>query len=251
MKRLFSMVLGLAVAAGAVLGSDGLSQLTMTISTPGPDYYKDGSKVKDGETYLLVYLKTTNKFYGVRMNGSLVDPVNNVIAAVGHAKNYACAFQPIQYSTNLYPSTGRWVIDLLDTRTANGTVGGLVVGNGASQSASSPSATAPTVVDYAATMTGSNATLASTVIAPPLPGTPAPVITSITQKNGATTVKFNNLINGNNYYLQEVASVGNSWTTTPVVNPIPCVQSDALIEVEVPAVPGQTTRFFRIVTPLP
>jgi len=251
MKKLFSMVLGLAIAAGLAFGDDGLATLSMTISTPGPDCYKDGAKVRDGETYLLVYLKTNALFRGVLMNGTLVDPVNNVIAAVGHAKNGACAFQPIQFSTNLYPSTGRWVIDLLDTRTADGTVGGLVVGNGASQPASGPSATTPSVPDYAATMTGANATLVSTVIAPPLPGTPAPVITSITQKNGATTVSFNNLVNGNNYYLQEVASVGNGWTATTVVNPIPCFDSAATISVEVPAVPGQTTRFFRIVTPLP
>ena len=80
MKKLCSMVLGLAIAAGLAFGDDGLAPLTMTISTPGPDYYKDGTKVLDGETYLLVYLKTNAAFRGVRMNGTLVDPVTQQLA---------------------------------------------------------------------------------------------------------------------------------------------------------------------------
>jgi hypothetical protein len=255
MKKLLFIFFSLTVAA-SVFGADSLSQLTMTISTPGPDCYKDGSRVLDGETYLLVYLKTNAAFKGVLMNGSLADPVNNVIAATARALNGGCAFKAIQFSPNLFPSTGKWLIALLDTRKADGTAGGLVVNSGASGVVSGPSATSPTVNDLlASSSSGSNLTLTSTVIAASVPGTPAPVITAIYPHGASITVSFNNLANGNNYYLQEVTGLDsntNTWTTTPVVNPIPCFDSAATISVDVPApATNQTVQFFRVVTPLP
>ena len=250
MKRLFVMFLGLALA-GAVWGQgSSLSELTMTISTPGPDFYKDGTRVKDGETYLLVYLKTNAAFRGVLMNGSLVDSVNNVIAATAQAKNGACEFKAVQFAPSLYPATGKWLIALLDTRKADGTVGGFVVNSGASAAASGPSASAS--ASAVNDLLAGNVTLTSTVIAPAVSGTPAPVITAV-QPNGASVkVSFNNLRSGNNYYLQEVGKIGNTWTATTIVNPIPCFDSAATVSVNVPATPAsQTVRFFRVVTPLP
>jgi hypothetical protein len=255
MKKLIAMFLGLALV-GSVFGQS-LSTLSMTISTPGPDYYKDGSLVLNGETYLLVYLKTNAPFQGVRMNGSLVDPVNNVIAANAEALNGGCKFQAVQYSACLYPTSGKWTIVLLDTRKADGTVGGFVVNSGASAAVSGSQVSSLSGANdlLASAGSASNATLSATAIAQAALGTPSPVITSI-QPNGATiTVSINNLVAGNNYYLQEVTGLNNNtntWTITPVVNPIPCFDSAATISVDVPApATNQTVQFFRVVTPLP
>jgi len=254
MKKLLFVFFGLALA-GLAFGQS-LPTLSMTISTPGPDYYKDGTPVLDGETYLLVYLKTNAVFQGVLMNGSLVDPVNNVVATTAHALNGACLFKPIQYSTSDFPASGQWTIVMLDTRKADGTVGGFVVSSGASATVSGAQvASQPGGMDLLASSCGSNATLAATQIAPPAAGTPSPVITSITPNGATITISINNLVNGNNYYLQQVTGLSgntNTWTTTPVINPIPCFDSAATMSVSVPAPPtNQPVQFFRIVTPLP
>lgn len=247
MKKLLSIFFGLAVAA-SVFGADSLSQLTMTISTPGPDCYKDGARVLDGETYLLVYLKTNAAFKGVLMNGSLADPVSNVIAATALAKNGGCAFKALQFSPNLYPSTGKWLIALLDTRKADGTAGGLVAKLGTSAVVSGPQATSLAVNDLLAS--SSSATNASPITADlgsQVPsGTPAPVITAITPNDASVTVSFNNLTTGAIYELQEVSDMNsNIWTATTSR-----IQDVTAASIDVPAAPAnQSVRFFRVVTP--
>ena len=130
MKKTLSLISGLLVAA-TMFGAEVKDQLTLAMSTPGPDTYADGSPVLVGETYLLVYVKQGAVFGGVQTDGSLVDPLNNVIVTRGQAVEGAkCGYKAIQYPAATYPEGGSWVIVLLDTRKADGAVGGLIAAQG-------------------------------------------------------------------------------------------------------------------------
>ena len=140
MKKALLVFSGLLVAT-TMFGAEVKDQRTLAMSTPGPDTYADGTPVLVGETYLLVYVKQGQVFGGVYTDGSLVDPDNNVIATTGQAVEGAkCGYKAIQYSAATYPEGGAWVIVLLDTRKADGAIGGLVAAQGASAASGTASA---------------------------------------------------------------------------------------------------------------
>ena len=78
MKKTLSMVSGLLLALSVFGVEEGLKQLTLAISTPGPDTYADGTPVLVGESYLLVYANQGATFQGLYMDGTLVDPLGGV-----------------------------------------------------------------------------------------------------------------------------------------------------------------------------
>ncbi len=95
MKKTIYMIT-LLLTAIAVMGA-GLSQLTLSISTEGPDYYADGTSVLVGESYLLVYVKEGATFAGVKSDGTLVDTEGNAIVTKATAVEGAkCGFKAIQ-----------------------------------------------------------------------------------------------------------------------------------------------------------
>ena len=61
MKKTMMMGLVLAGALGAFAGVDNVA---ITFSTPGPDAYRDGRTVLDGECYALVWTPTGASFGG-------------------------------------------------------------------------------------------------------------------------------------------------------------------------------------------
>ncbi len=121
MKKL---LFAFGVFAMAFVASADLDTL-ITFSTKGPDTYKDGTTVVDGECYALVWTKTGHEFAGINADGSCVDPENNaLVLAAPIAQDGKCpnvmyvvrAEQAAQYAD------GEYGIYLLDTRKTTATV---------------------------------------------------------------------------------------------------------------------------------
>jgi hypothetical protein len=205
---MLSMVGGVMLAVSA-FGADGLAQLTLSVSTPGPDTYADGTEVLAGETYLLVYVKEGATFQGVYTDGALVDPVNNTVATRAHAVEGAkCGFTAIQYPATMFPAGGSWVIVLLDTRRSDGSVGGLVASHGVSAAVGAAAAlsTSLNAVEGAAGLSASGD-------APSPVGTPVPVITAVRPGLDGVGVQFKNVSDGALYKIMSTTDLAdaNGW----------------------------------------
>ena len=251
MKKTLSMVSGLLLAASA-FGQSGLSQLTLAISTPGPDSYADGTPVLVGERYLLVYVKQGATFQGLYMDGTLVDPENNKIATKAFAEEGSkCAYTPIQYPAELFPEGGSWVIVVLDTRMSDGAIGGLVAGLGAGVATGAASAGS---TDLNA-VNGGTAALSATAPTLALANTPAPEITAVQPKgDGSVGVRFKNFSDKALYNVQSVSDLAGQWL--PVAKRVQATaqnvvqgESGAELETTVHVLPSDKVRFFKVIVP--
>lgn len=110
------------MSAAAFAGAD---DALITFSTKGPDKYADGTVVKDGENYALVWVKAGAAFGGFTADGKLVDAENNFLLGVfPRAKDGACAETFVQIDktfADAYSAAGNFVLYVLDTRTADKT----------------------------------------------------------------------------------------------------------------------------------
>ena len=245
MKKTLSLISGLLMAA-TMFGAEVKDQLTLAMSTPGPDTYADGSPVLAGETYLLVYVKQGAVFGGVQTDGSLVDPLNNVIVTRGQAVEGAkCGYKAIQYPAATYPEGGSWVIVLLDTRKADGTLGGLVAAQGASAASGAASALGLGAVggDAAAGLNAAGP-------APSPAGTPQPEIAAVQVGDGRVNLRIKNFSDTALYEVQSATSLNGGWQTVASrvqATTQSIVQGDAGAELrtDVPAV--GTVRFFKVI----
>lgn len=257
------MKLTSALVAGLLLGisasAAGLSQLTLTLSTPGPDLYSDGTPAQAGETYLLVYVKQGATFQGVRPDGSLVDTVNNVIATRGCAVAGAkCGFKAIQYPASLYPAGGSWLIVLLDTRDASGAVGGLVAAQGASAGTAAASGDSTRLGALAASGTGNGALTASSLTVPPS-DTPAPQITSVGRDSaGTVNVRFAKFTDKVLYEVQGSSDLAaGSWQPVSGGKRLHATADKAVkgpngaleMPVSIPLPTSDSVHFFRVIVP--
>lgn len=255
MKKMFSVAAGVVLALSAYAINPG-SLTTLAVSTPGPDTYQDGTPVLTGETYLLVYVKQGATFQGVYTDGALVDSANStVVLKLSAVEGSKCGYTPIQYSTDQFPAGGTWVIVLLDTRTADGTVGGLVAGLG----------TGPAVASASAMSTGLNALngaagdgsqgISTVTAASAVPNVPAPEITSVQVNGAAVDVRFKNFSNKAIYAVQTATDLTGEWQTvaTRVQATAQNVVKGATGDDELPATvtvqPTDTVRFFKVIVP--
>lgn len=249
MKKALLVFSGLLVAT-TMFGAEVKDQRTLAMSTPGPDTYADGTSVLVGETYLLVYVKQGQVFGGVYTDGSLVDPDNNVIATTGQAVEGAkCGYKAIQYSAATYPEGGAWVIVLLDTRKADGAIGGLVAAQGASAASGTASALSLGTVGGTAAA-GGGLSAAGSTSSPE--GTPQPEIASMQAGNGRVNLRIKNVSDKALYQVQSATSLNDGWQTEASrvqVSAQTLVQGESGAElpaaVEVPA--GDTVRFFKVI----
>ena len=103
----------------------GADDALITFSTKGPDKYADGTVVKDGENYALVWVKTGAEFGGFTAQGKLVDEENNFLLGVfPRAKDGRCADTFVQINRSFadaYGAAGDFSLYLLDTRSADKT----------------------------------------------------------------------------------------------------------------------------------
>lgn len=120
MKKSVSIVMILLLMSiSSVSSFAGIDDLLFTFSTKGPDRYSDGTAVKDGERYALVWAAEGHQFEGFRRNMQLIDPENNrAVVVVSAAKKSRCPPILVQiaaaYAEKL--KEGRFSVVLLDTR---------------------------------------------------------------------------------------------------------------------------------------
>jgi hypothetical protein len=234
-----------------------LKELTLTLSTQGPDLYADGSAVKTGETYLLVYVHAGATNAGVRTDGTLVDSVGNEIATTGTAIDGSrCGFKAIQYPASLYPADGKWALVLLDTRDANDNVGGLVAGQSEVTAGvnlrSAASHYGPVAMDVPTT---SGLGLKSTGKTVTSEGIPIPVIASVVSKGNTVDIKIKDFSDKVSYEVEDCSDLAaGNWqnrsgpkgmrlqANTLGITPGPGKELPATVTVS----GNDTVRFFRV-----
>jgi|GEM_PF-1323745 hypothetical protein len=256
MKQTLSILLGVALAATA-FGGDSLKELTLTLSTQGPDRYADGSAVKTGETYLLVYVHAGATNAGVRTDGTLVDSVGNEIATTGTAIDGSrCGFKAIQYPASLYPPEGKWALVLLDTRDANDNVGGLVAGQSEVTAGinlrTAANNNGPVGMDVPAQSGLGLKSAGKTAVSL---GTLPPVIASVARKGNKVDIKIKDFSDTARYEVEDCTDLAaNNWTNrsgltgmrlqakTLNIKPGPGQELPATVTVS----DNDTVRFFRV-----
>ena len=242
-------ILSSVTLAFAAFGSDTLSQRSMTISTTGPDYYADGTPVPVGETYLLVYIKAGATFQGVRMDRTLVDATSNTIATTAHAiAGSRCEFKAIQYPADLFPADGKWVIVLLDTRKADGVVGGLSAVYGASAAVAAGDVASLSV----ASASGGASTLTASAPTTPPVNVPPPVITAIEPNGSSAKISFTNVTSTAIYQVQVKAGLASGSWAPATGGTLLQGSGAAALSADLPAAPADgSVRFFRVVVGTP
>ncbi len=114
MKKLTLMmgVAGLALASLAAV-----NDTLISFSTPGPDTYLDGTTVRDGECYALVWSQD-GVFEGVKADGTAVDANDRVVLVAPVAKDGRCPDLVYQVAAATAEALegGRYGVYLLDTR---------------------------------------------------------------------------------------------------------------------------------------
>ena len=113
MKKL--MMVG--VAGLAMVSLAAVTDTLITFSTPGPDTYKDGTVVQDGECYALVW-SADGVFEGVKADGTPVDANDQVVLVAPVAKDGKCPELVYQVDAAKAKALagGQYGVYLLDTR---------------------------------------------------------------------------------------------------------------------------------------
>ena len=113
---LFANVSYFACAYGSV--QDKLARF----STPGPDRYADGTIVRDGECYALVWSPAGTAFAGFNADGTPVSSRDRVVLAGALAQDGKCRDAVFQIPAAEYEvlKGGEWAVCLVDTRNLAG-----------------------------------------------------------------------------------------------------------------------------------
>ena len=124
-KSMVAVFAGLVSAAAFA----GINNVLVTFSTVGPDFYADGSQVRDGECYALVWTPSGSAFAGINADGTAAGDSKVVIAApvAKDGKCPAVTFQVDEdYAAANYPG-GTWGVYLLDTRKFAADADGVII----------------------------------------------------------------------------------------------------------------------------
>ena len=91
-------------------------------STPGPDCYADGSIVRDGECYALVWSPAGTTFSGFNADGTAASSRDRVVLAGELAQDGKCPDAVFQIPAKVYEALagGEWAVCLVDTRNLAG-----------------------------------------------------------------------------------------------------------------------------------
>ena len=91
-------------------------------STPGPDRYADGSIVRDGECYALVWSPAGTTFSGFNADGTAASSRDRVVLAGELAQDGRCPDAVFQIPAKQYEALagGEWAVCLVDTRNLAG-----------------------------------------------------------------------------------------------------------------------------------
>lgn len=110
MKKLIAS-LAVIVSACAFAAPDDTSIL---FSTVGPDKYADGTTVKDGECYALVW--SAGEFAGIKADCTCVNPADKILAIIPAAKDGKCKLGKYTLTKEELDEGGNVSLWLLDTR---------------------------------------------------------------------------------------------------------------------------------------
>lgn len=109
----------LGAAFMATVAVAGMNNLVIAFSSTGPDRYADGTVVKDGEIYALVWAPTGAEFAGFNSDGTVVGDECKLVVKAPSAldgRSQRVLFQIDEdYLNATYPG-GTWGVYLLDTR---------------------------------------------------------------------------------------------------------------------------------------
>ena len=96
----------------------GMEDKVLRFSTPGPDRYADGSIVRDGECYALVWSPAGQVFSGFNADGTPVSSNDRVVLAGALAQDGKCRDVLFQIPAAEYAELegGEWAVCLVDTR---------------------------------------------------------------------------------------------------------------------------------------
>ncbi len=105
----------------------GMEDQVLRFSTPGPDRYADGSVVRDGECYALVWSPAGKAFSGFNADGTPVSSNDRVVLAGALAQGGRCRDAVFQIPATDYEELqgGEWAVCLVDTRMMNGVPAGV------------------------------------------------------------------------------------------------------------------------------
>ena len=100
----------------------GMEDKVLRFSTPGPDRYADGSVVRDGECYALVWSPVGQAFSGFNADGTPVSSSDRVVLAGALAQDGKCRDVLFQIPAAEYAELegGEWAVCLVDTRNLTG-----------------------------------------------------------------------------------------------------------------------------------
>ena len=100
----------------------GMEDQVLRFSTPGPDRYADGSVVRDGECYALVWSPAGKAFSGFNADGTPVSSSDRVVLAGALAQGGRCRDAIFQIPAAEYSELkgGEWAVCLVDTRNLAG-----------------------------------------------------------------------------------------------------------------------------------
>jgi len=250
MKKLLATLAGLMTVLLAFHAN--ADSLTIAVSTKGPDLYADDTPVLVGEQYLLVYVNADDSFDGVRTDGSLVNAANKIALSIKAEEGSKCPYTPITYDSADYAANGTWVIVLLDTRKADGTVGGLVAGHSAKLPGTSKTGAASTSLN---SLNGAWTTTAEKPVLPAGVALQKPVITAIAQGGESVTLSIQDFSYDVNYEVQTATTLSPSaWTPAKAgvaarLHATTANVENGKLKETVPVTAGDAVRFFRVVAP--
>ena len=121
------MTAALLLSSGVVFAGGSLNDRLARFSTSGPDRYADGSIVRDGECYALVWSPSGMVFSGFNADGTPVSSRDRVVLAGALAEGGRCPDSVFQIPAADYEALegGEWAVCLVDTRTMNGVPAGV------------------------------------------------------------------------------------------------------------------------------
>ena len=113
-------VIAVIMISACAFGS--LQDKLARFSTPGPDRYADGSIVRDGECYALVWSPPGTAFAGFNADGTPVSSNDRVVLAGALAQDGKCRDAVFQIPAKEYAALagGEWAVCLVDTRNLAG-----------------------------------------------------------------------------------------------------------------------------------
>ena len=112
---------------GSVFAYGSMQDRLARFSTQGPDCYTDGTIVRDGECYALVWSPTGTTFSGFNADGTPVSSNDRVVLAGALAQGGRCRDAVFQIPAKEYEALegGEWAVCLVDTRRVDGVPAGV------------------------------------------------------------------------------------------------------------------------------